>query len=243
MTKNQNTKNQKTKNQMTKNQMTKNQMTKNQMTKKIKTKLNIVTRPCQRELDDSMHLLCGIQGNSTLLDYITYAISPELGYPTVDKGPRLPTETPIAPFFFKTLDGHSGHWYYYNTTRKKMMNSYDERHQRTGTHQFCATFALIYFLGQSSSGHPITRFVNHLRAGDYAHNIRVVIQFWRSIMNSENKILHGRFLLAAQEENRYFEIENSTNMRKLSQMPVLTRVTKRALNQIFNKIDNYADFI
>ena len=49
-------------------------------------------------------------------------------------------------FFGTQVDGTAvGHWVYC-TAREEEWNSYEKGHQKTGSHQFCQSFAQIYML-------------------------------------------------------------------------------------------------
>ena len=60
-------------------------------------------------------------------------------------------------FFGKEVAGTAvGHWVYC-TAKGKEWNSYEKGHQKSGSHQFCQSFAQIYMLGrgQGERDHPL----------------------------------------------------------------------------------------
>jgi hypothetical protein len=70
------------------------------------------------------------------------------------------------------------------------MDPYELHHQKPGSHQFCQTFSLLYALSQCNADYKRDYF-DKLKAGSsptdyavFAHNIRVVIAFWRHMFTT-----------------------------------------------------------
>lgn len=83
---------------------------------------------------------------------------------------------------FKKGSGDSGHWVFYDNKGNEL-NSYDLHHQKSGTNQFCQTFALIYASSYCNKEYK-KKFFNHLKEYDFANNIRVAVSFWRQLFTN-----------------------------------------------------------
>src|SRR5690606_18836002 len=69
------------------------------------------------------------------------------------------------------------HWYSIKNGDKR--DSYSEDYQVKGTDHFCQSFALMIFTGNDDV----------LKAGEYDHNIKRVMQFWTEIFRDQDALL------------------------------------------------------
>lgn len=99
-------------------------------------------------------------------------------------------------FFGKEVAGTAvGHWVYC-TAKGKEWNSYEKGHQKSGSHQFCQSFAQIYMLadlvGDKEFGSPKTsarKLLANLQEAQnakdfksYGANVRVVAMYWSAAL-------------------------------------------------------------
>lgn len=96
---------------------------------------------------------------------------------------------------FNTYGSGVGHWIYFSRTGEEF-NSYKLEHQKSGTNQFCQSFATLYLL--KDWGLPdIPDFFSRLqttikikavakRNEMWGHNIEVIIDMWKWIFNKNS---------------------------------------------------------
>eukprot|EP00434_Breviolum_minutum_P007354 symbB.v1.2.006493.t1/scaffold361.1/size299464/16 len=102
--------------------------------------------------------------------------------------------------------GDAGHWVYCPATNDKsavQWNSYELGHQKSGSHQFCQSFAQIYMLadlvgdkefGTENATTPRT-LLNSLREKrnnddfeSFGANVKVVAKYWRAVMEEVKRL-------------------------------------------------------
>lgn len=108
---------------------------------------------------------------------------------TIEHKKKFPSTQDAHPntLIFKTSDGDAGHWGYVNK-QSELRQSY-VCHQKDGKNQFCQTFAILYMLndhwdyivGMYKKLKNTTSWENQLIPNAFAHNIRVVVNFWRFV--------------------------------------------------------------
>tara|TARA_Y100000817_G_C16855844_1_gene543957 strand:+ start:1739 stop:2509 length:771 start_codon:yes stop_codon:yes gene_type:complete len=147
-------------------------------------------------------------------------------------------ETPGRTLYFNGED--IGHWVYYNEYGIPF-NSYELMHQKTGSNQFCQTFALIYMFAHESNNAYLKSLMNCLIPNDFAYNIRVVTQFWRFVINDPQ--LSTQLLIEIQAINSAFIARESRRERDLSIISDSSVLDLDMVNRLLNDIDLHADTI
>jgi len=84
--------------------------------------------------------------------------------------------------------GDAGHWVFYNNKGVRM-DPYELEHQRSGSHQFCQTFSLIYACSYCNSLYK-TEFFDKLKSGQshFGDNIRVAVSFWKHMFTKYHNL-------------------------------------------------------
>jgi len=92
--------------------------------------------------------------------------------------------------YFYTRDGNVGHWIYVDATGSHVQ-SYTEGHQKSGTNQFCQSFALIYMFKNFGQPEYYNRLVSTNTISDenqkyqiWGHNIEVVLSFYMDLFTN-----------------------------------------------------------
>lgn len=96
-----------------------------------------------------------------------------------EKGKEVPEAKRKNMLLFMKGAGDAGHWVFYNNKGVRK-DPYELEHQRSGSHQFCQTFSLIYATSACNSLYK-TEFFDKLKSGQthFGDNIRVAVAFWR----------------------------------------------------------------
>lgn len=130
------------------------------------------------DLSKKIQWLIDLGGTVALLE----AITGDLCGPRIkvnENGKAVPEKDRKKMLLFMKGDGDAGHWVFYDEKGVKM-DPYELRHQKSGSHQFCQTFSLIYSVSFCNTIYK-TEFFDRLKPGPtyLAHNMRVAVDFWR----------------------------------------------------------------
>lgn len=130
------------------------------------------------DLSKKIQWLIDLGGTVSLLE----AIIEDLCGPRVKVDPNgksVPESARKKMMLFMKGDGEAGHWVFYDDKGKRM-DPYELHHQKSGSHQFCQTFSLIYTVSFCNPTYK-TDFFDRLKSGQthLAHNMRVAVDFWR----------------------------------------------------------------
>jgi len=143
--------------------------------------------------------------------------------------------------------GKSGHWIYFDKKGKKW-DSYERNHQKSGKNQFCQTFCQLYMIHDhwtTTSGYP--DWYKELKEGDYAHNIRVGVKFWRYIFHSATPKFTDDLFKELKKINNEYKTENGTNTRRSSLKALLAEnssdIDLALIDEKLDDIDLYAEQI
>ena len=169
------------------------------------------------------------------------------------------------------------HWIYYGPPKKGsksastpvVFNSYKIGHQKTGSHQFCQSFAQIYLICDRQTDLPTNgpaaawakancERLQVAQKGDpeywdrLGHNIRIVTGYWRMILGTVQKSgaangLATWFADRFRSVNHDFVVHNQQNSRASSQYALMWPGTSMSDTQVFasvaeklNIIDHFA---
>jgi len=162
-----------------------------------------------------------------------------------EKGRAIPPEKRKNKLIFLQGTGDAGHWVFYDPKGVKM-DPYEMQHQRSGSHQFCQTFSLIY---ACSSCHTDYRrdFFNRLKKGPahFGDNIRVAVAFWRHMFSGyHNPDLSDWMIDEVKMIND--ELKNAKDARRSDTNAIATDSSTIDLPFLLAKladIESYADQI
>lgn len=141
----------------------------------------------------------------------------------------------------------AGHWVYFNR-RGKQFNSYELHHQRSGTHQFCQSFAQIYMLADLNPEFG-RQFFDELKQNQFGHNIKVVIDYWRTVLQemSEDDLFAEWALEEFVSLDRQYIEHNKQNRRQSAKLARIAEddqpITFALLFSKLDEIEAYVDQI
>ena len=84
--------------------------------------------------------------------------------------------------YFYSINGDCGHWVYCDS-EGNIQNSYELKHQKRGSNQFCQSFALFYMLKDNylKTIPELKDMINsiNLKEDQFGYNIQQIIKMWK----------------------------------------------------------------
>jgi hypothetical protein len=126
------------------------------------------------------------------------------------------------------------------------MNSYELEHQKSGTNQFCQSFAILYMISNYSR-RKINKdyklkenYLDKLKSGSqyFGANIRVVIEFWRFIFTYHPPTTEWLIEQVRTLNNEYIKEATSRESFIISQNSNDIDIVR--IRELLDDIDTYA---
>lgn len=137
---------------------------------------------------NAIHYLVDFAGTDTVIDAIISNNDPnkDIGKETKiilgsDKFDSIDKDMIKNILYSKNAGTEATHWVYYDKTGYEH-NSYNKKHQPSGTNGFCQSFAILYMLGHTSNKKIFKNMVKKLEPNQYEENNLIVIRFWKYII-------------------------------------------------------------
>ena len=177
--------------------------------------------------------LIDLGGTEDIGKALTHDIIQIISDGTVPPTPR------INMIVFLTKGEGIGHWVFYDNDGKEY-NSYSLKHQKTGSHQFCQSFALIYacsYYNMSTFG----KFFHDLIENDFGHNIRVVVEFWRYLFTGYDIAFSNYLIEQVKEINN--ELNTGSRRDNASIVEDSNEINLLFIQNLLDNIKLYSDQI
>ena len=143
---------------------------------------------------------------------------------TIEHVNKLPDRPKINTIYYLTQTGSVGHWVYCSSNNT-IFNSYELGHQKTGTNQFCQSFALMYMLSDVGTDKIKTDLnllnletINSIDKSSktkkeleniYGNNIVKIMNMWEYFLNNGLKNIIIKECIKIDKEYLKYNTENT----------------------------------